>query len=363
MSRAREKGVGEALLDRLLLTEDRVESMAGAVREIVALPDPVGEVIGGSRLPNDLAVTHVRVPLGVIGVIYEARPNVTVDATALTLKAGNAVILRGGSLALESNLVLTEIINEAATRAGIPRGAIQAIKTADRESANELMKTDGFLDLLIPRGGEELIKTVIENASVPVLWAGAGNCHVYIDADADFDMAEEITINAKVQRPGVCNAAETLLVHRDLEESLLPRVVSSLQDHGVTVYGCPTTQRLPDVLPASEEDWYTEYLDLKIAVKVVDSVSEAIDHINEYGTLHSEVIVTNDYAAAKSFTEQVDSAAIYVNASTRFTDGGELGMGAEIGISTQKLHARGPMGLRALTSAKYVILGTGQIRS
>jgi len=266
-------------------------------------------------------------------------------------------------LALASNLALTDIISEAAEARGIPAGAIQAISATGRESVNHLMKLDKYVDLLVPRGGEDLINTVVANATVPVLWAGAGNCHVYVHRDADFDMAEEITINAKVQRPGVCNAAETLLVHRDLEESLLPRLVSSLQAHGVTVYGCPTTQKLPNVQPATEKDWRTEYLALKIAVKVVDSLAEAIAHINKYGSLHSEAIVTNDYAAARNFTEQVDSAAVYVNASTRFTDGGQFGMGAEIGISTQKLHARGPMGLEALTSTKYVIFGSGQIRS
>lgn len=362
MKAARESGISESLLDRLMLDRARIEDMAGALREVIALPDPVGEVTAGWKRPNDLRVTQVRVPLGVVGIIYEARPNVTVDATALGIKSGNAVILRGGSLALRSNLALTEIINEAAVAAGIPDGAIQAVKTADRESVNELMKLDRYVDLLVPRGGEKLIKTVLENATVPVLWAGAGNCHVYVHEDADFDMAEEIIINAKVQRPSVCNAAETLLVHRRLEETLLPRLVSSLQAHGVTVHGCPVTSKLDKVVPATEEDWFREYLDLEIAVKVVDSVAEAIEHINYYGSLHSEAIVTQDYDSARKFTDQVDSAAVYVNASTRFTDGGQLGMGAEIGISTQKLHARGPMGLTSLTSTKFVILGSGQIR-
>lgn len=355
-------GVTESLLDRLMLDEDRIEGMADSLLEVAALPDPVGEVVGGGRLPNGLVVQEVRVALGVVGVIYEARPNVTVDATALALKSGNAVILRGGSLAMASNLTLTNIISDAASAAGIPEGAIQALPTADRASVNELMGLERYVDLLVPRGGEELIRTVIDNAKVPVLWAGAGNCHIYVHADADFDMAEDITINAKVQRPSVCNAAETLLVHRDLDESLLPRLVASLQAHGVTVYGDEATQRLAGVRPATEEDWHKEYLNLEIAVRLVDSLEGAIDHINKYGTLHSEAIITADYKAAKDFTEQVDAAAVYVNASTRFTDGGQFGMGAEIGISTQKLHARGPMGLTALTSKKYIIQGTGQVR-
>lgn len=362
MKAGAETGVTESLLDRLMLDEDRIEGMAGSLLEVAALPDPVGEVVGGGRLPNGLVVQEVRVALGVVGVIYEARPNVTVDATALALKSGNAVILRGGSLAMASNLTLTNIISDAASAAGIPEGAIQALPTADRASVNELMGLERYVDLLVPRGGEELIRTVIDNAKVPVLWAGAGNCHIYVHADADFDMAEDITINAKVQRPSVCNAAETLLVHRELEESLLPRLVASLQARGVTVYGDEATQRLAGVRPATEEDWHKEYLDLEIAVRLVDSLEGAIDHINKYGTLHSEAIITADYKAAKDFTEQVDAAAVYVNASTRFTDGGQFGMGAEIGISTQKLHARGPMGLTALTSKKYIVQGTGQVR-
>lgn len=362
MKAARAKGISESLLDRLMLDEERIQGMARALREVIALADPVGEVTSGRRLPNGLEVRQIRVPLGVVGVIYEARPNVTVDATALALKSGNAVILRGGSLALQSNLTLTRIINEAAVEAGVPAGSIQAIETTDRESVNELMRLDHYVDLFVPRGGPNLIKAVVENATVPVLWAGAGNCHVYVHDDADFDMAEEIVINAKVQRPSVCNAAETLLVHRDLEETLLPRLVSSLQAHGVTVVGDETVARLADVAQATEDDWYTEFLDLKIAVKMVDTLAEAIAHINHYGTLHSEAIITNDYDSGRRFVNEVDSAAVYINASTRFTDGGELGMGAEVGISTQKLHARGPMGLTSLTSQKYVIYGSGQAR-
>jgi glutamate-5-semialdehyde dehydrogenase len=362
MDRAKEQGIGPSLLDRLMLDEARVGGMAGALRDVAALADPVGELIGGWKVPNGLLINEVRVPLGVVGVIYEARPNVTVDATALALKSGNAVILRGGSMALNSNLALSKTISEAAVGAGVPAGAIQSLPTADRESVGELMRLDRYVDLLVPRGGPDLIKAVVDNATVPVLWAGAGNCHIYVHADADFDMAEAITINAKVQRPSVCNAAETLLVHRDLAGSLLPRLVSALQNERVTVYGCSTAQRLPGVLPAGEEDWFTEYLDLKMAVKVVDSLEEAIDHINHYGTQHSEAIVTAGYQAGRTFVEQVDSAAVYINASTRFTDGAQFGMGAEIGISTQKLHARGPMGLTALTSRKYVVMGSGQTR-
>jgi len=362
MKAAGEKGISESLLDRLMLDEGRIKEMAGALREVIALPDPVGEITSGRRLPNGLEVRQIRVPLGVVGVIYEARPNVTVDATALSLKSGNAVILRGGSMALQSNLALTRVVNEAAVEVGIPVGSIQAIETTDRDSVNELMRLDRFVDLFVPRGGPDLIKAVVEKATVPVLWAGAGNCHIYVHDDADFDMAEEIVINAKVQRPGVCNAAETLLVHRDLEQTLLPRLVSSLQAHGVTVVGDETAARLADVAPASEDDWYTEFLDLKIAVKLVETLEEAIAHINRYGTLHSEAIITNDYDSGRCFVNEVDSAAVYINASTRFTDGGQLGMGTEIGISTQKLHARGPMGLTSLTSQKYIILGSGQAR-
>lgn len=363
MKTAKEKRTSESLLDRLSLTEERVEGIATALKELIALPDPVGQITEGWKIPNGLLIKQVRVPLGVVGVIYEARPNVTVDATGLALKAGNAVVLRGGSLALKSNLSLASVIAKAAEEEGIPKGSIQSIPTADRESVNELMKMDKYLDLLVPRGGEGLIKLVIDSSTVPVLWAGAGNCHIYVHSDADFDMAEAITINAKVQRPSVCNAAETLLIHKDAAKESLPGIIEALEDKGVTIYGCPVTKKMrPEVSVASEDDWYTEYLDLKIAVKVVDSLEEAIDHINTYGSLHSESIITKDYKAARKFTNDVDAAAVYVNASTRFTDGGEFGMGAEIGISTQKLHARGPMGLNSLTSTKYVIEGDGQIR-
>lgn len=364
LKNAQEKGVSESLQDRLKLNEARIKEMAVALEEIVALKDPVGEIVSGWLLPNGLKVSQVRVPLGVVGVIYEARPNVTVDASALALKAGNAVILRGGSLAEHSNRVLVKIIAEACQQAGLPLTAVQAISSTERSSVLELIKLDRFVDLVVPRGGAELIKTVTENATVPVLFAGAGNCHIYIHLDADFDMAENIVINAKVQRPSVCNAVETVLVHSNLVDSFLPRLLESLEAQNVTVFGCPRTQEVsPNVKPATEADWFTEYLDLKLAVKVVDSLEEAINHINFYGTKHSEAIITKSYQAAKKFTQEVDAAAVYVNASTRFTDGGQFGLGAEIGISTQKLHARGPMGLKALTSVKYVIDGDGQIRS
>ncbi len=363
MVAAREKGTSESLLDRLSLDEKRVAGMSDALNELIALQDPIGQITDGWKIPNGLLIKQVRVPLGVVGVIYEARPNVTVDATGIALKAGNAVILRGGSLALNSNIKLTEIIAKAAEEEGIPKGSIQSIPTADRDSVSELMKMDSYLDLIVPRGGKGLIKLVTDNSTVPVLWAGAGNCHIYVHSDADPKMAEAITLNAKVQRPSVCNAAETLLIHKDAASKVLPMIIDALLKKEVTIHGCPITKKMrPEVKIATEDDWYKEYLDLEIAVKVVDSLDEAIDHINTYGSLHSEAIITKDYKAARKFTNDVDAAAVYVNASTRFTDGGEFGMGAEIGISTQKLHSRGPMGLNSLTSTKYVIEGDGQIR-
>jgi glutamate-5-semialdehyde dehydrogenase len=364
MKAAEEKGISKALLDRLMLNEQRIQSISQALLDLVALKDPVGEVVKGWRLPNSLLIRQVRVPLGVIGIIYEARPNVTVDAAGLSLKAGNAVILRGGSLAMNSNIALTKVITEAAIKVGFPVGTIQSLPTVDRQSVNELMNLPDYLDLLVPRGGPQLIATVLENASVPVLWAGAGNCHVYVHKDADLNMAEKIVVNAKVQRPSVCNAAETLLVHSDIASTFVPQVVKALEKHEVKIYGCEVTKSLvPQVNSATEEDWKTEYLDLKMALKVVSSLSEAIDHINFYGTGHSEAIVTENHQAGMRFQQEVDAAAVYVNASTRFTDGGEFGLGAEIGISTQKLHARGPLGLEALTSTKYVVDGNGQVRS
>lgn len=353
----------KAFYDRLLLTEERITAMAEGLREIAALNDPIGEVTGMWKRPNGLQVGRVRVPLGVIGIIYEARPNVTIDAAGLALKAGNAVVLRGSSEAIHSNRALVEIIRGSLEKVGLPAGAVSLIEDTDRAAATDLMKANDYLDLLIPRGGPALIKAVIENATVPVIATGAGNCHIYIDRDADPVMALEIAVNAKVQRPGVCNALETLLVHEAISALFIPQVVQALTDQGVEVRGCPRTAALTgDVREATEQDWATEYLDLILAVKVVDSLDEAIEHINRYGTGHSEAIVTGSYEAAQHFLRAVDAAAVYVNASTRFTDGFEFGLGAEMGISTQKLHARGPMGLEALTSLKYIIYGSGQTR-
>jgi glutamate-5-semialdehyde dehydrogenase len=356
-------GYSKAFYDRLLLTRERIAGMAEGLRQIATLEDPVGEVTGMWLRPNGLQIGQVRVPIGVVGIIYEARPNVTVDATGLTLKSGNAVILRGSSEAIHSNKALVEIIREQLAQADLPRAAVSLIEDTDRTAAQALMRLNGLVDLLIPRGGPSLIKTVIENSSVPVIQTGAGNCHIYVDDGADLEMAARITVNAKVQRPGVCNAAETLLVHRAAAPAFLPLVLPRLLSEGVEIRGCPRTKGYhADVVPAVAEDWETEYLDLILAVKVVESMDEAIEHINRYGTMHSEAIVTRDYARAREFLTRVDAAAVYVNASTRFTDGFEFGLGAEMGISTQKLHARGPMGLQALTSLKYVIYGSGQIR-
>jgi len=359
-----EAGMSKALIDRLTLNEKRIGEMAGGLREVAALPDPVGEVVAGWRLPNGLDIQKLRVPLGVVGIIYEARPNVTVDAAGLCIKSGNAVILRGSSSAINSNLVLTRIISEAAEGAGLPQGSIQLIPTTDRESARELMRLHGLVDVLIPRGGAGLIRTVVEESTVPVIETGVGNCHTFVDASADEEMALNIVINAKCQRPGVCNAMETLLVHRDIAPSFLPKAATELEKRGVELRASREALRfLPDAKEATEEDWYAEYLDLILAVHVVGSVEEAAEHINRYGSKHSEAIVTRDYGSARRFIAAVDSADVYVNASTRFTDGNQFGLGAEIGISTQKLHARGPMSLRELTTTKFVIYGDGQVRT
>jgi glutamate-5-semialdehyde dehydrogenase len=364
MDAARKNGLSGALLDRLLLTPDRVSEMAQGLRALVALPDPVGEVLRMWTRPNGLQIGKMRVPLGVIGIIYEARPNVTVDAAGLCLKAGNAVILRGGSEAFNSNQAITQVISSAATSAGLPPGTIQLVNTTDREAVNIMLKMNEFIDVLIPRGGAGLIRMMVQNATVPVLETGVGNCHTYVEEDADLAMAEKIVVNAKTQRPGVCNAMETLLVHARVAPVFLPAAAAALRAKGVELRGCPRTQEiLPDVVPAVEEDWKTEYLDLVLAVKVVDGLEEAIRHINTYGTKHSEAIITNSYTKARTFLQQVDAAAVFVNASTRFTDGYQFGFGAEIGISTQKMHARGPMGLEEMTSIKYIIYGDGQIRS
>jgi glutamate-5-semialdehyde dehydrogenase len=364
MDAARKNGLSGVLLDRLLLTPDRVSEMAKGLRSLVALPDPVGEVLRMWTRPNGLQIGKMRVPLGVIGIIYEARPNVTVDAAGLCLKAGNAVILRGGSEAFNSNQAIARVISGAATGAGLPPGTIQLVNTTDREAVNIMLTMNEFINVLIPRGGAGLIRTVVQNATVPVLETGVGNCHTYVEEDADLVMAEKIVVNAKTQRPGVCNAMETLLVHAQVAPVFLPAAAAALRAKGVELRGCARTQEiLPDVVPAVEEDWKTEYLDLVLAVKVVDGLDEAIRHINTYGTKHSEAIITGSYAKARTFLQQVDAAAVYVNASTRFTDGYQFGFGAEIGISTQKMHARGPMGLEEMTSIKYIIYGDGQIRS
>ncbi|MEW6770224.1 MAG: glutamate-5-semialdehyde dehydrogenase [Bacillota bacterium] len=357
------KGLSGALLDRLLLNEARVREMAQGLRDVVKLSDPVGEVVAMWRRPNGLEVGQMRVPLGVIGMIYEARPNVTVDAAGLCLKAGNAVVLRGGSEAIHSNTAITRIIADAAYRAGIPEGAIEFIDRTEREAAQVLMRLNEYVDVLIPRGGAGLIRTVVKTATVPVIETGVGNCHTYVDEFADLEKAAAIVINAKCQRPGVCNAMETLLVHEAVAPAFLPAVARQLKERGVEIRGCPGTLKyVPWARPATEEDWFTEFLDLILAVRVVSSLEEALDHIYRYGTKHSEAIVTESYTNARRFLKEVDAAAVYVNASTRFTDGGQFGFGAEIGISTQKLHTRGPMGLKELTTIKYIIFGEGQVR-
>jgi glutamate-5-semialdehyde dehydrogenase len=360
-------GLDAALLDRLALDERRIAQMAEGVREIVALPDPVGEELETRRLQNGLELRKVRVPLGVVAIIYEARPNVTVDASALAIKSGNAVILRGSSTAERSNAVLARVVSESGEAAGLPEGAVQLLAGGDRDDLVELVRQEAFVDLVIPRGGGALKEVLKKNATVPVIYAAAGNCHVYVDASADPEMARRVAYNAKVQRPGVCNASETLLVHADAAPSVLPPLLGDFHEAGVELAVDARTRALAGSLAdglvdAVEEDWATEYLGLKMAVKVVDTLEEAIEHVNRYGTGHSEAIVTNDDAAANEFTQGVDAACVYVNASTRFTDGGEFGMGAEMGNSTQKLHARGPIGLRELTTFKYVVQGTGQIR-
>ncbi len=356
-------GIRTAMIDRLTLTRERIEGIAEGVRQIKALNDPIGEVTKMWTRPNGLTIGQKRVPMGVIAIIYEARPNVTVDAAALCLKTSNACILRGGSEAIRSNVAVMKIMQEAAYSAGIPEGMLNIIEDTSRETATELMKMNGYVDMLIPRGGKGLIKSVVENATVPVVETAAGNCHVYVDSEADTEMAVKIVLNAKVQRPSVCNAAETLLVDREIADTFIPRICSELSAKNVELRGDETTISLyRDAKKATDEDYYTEYNDYIMAVKVVDGIEEAIAHINKYNTKHSEAIVTDSYEKAQKFLNEVDAAAVYVNASTRFTDGFEFGFGAEIGISTQKMHVRGPMGLESLTSMKYVIYGNGQIR-
>ncbi len=359
----RANGLSEAMLDRLMLDSGRIEKIAAAIREIIALDDPVGKTLSGTTRPNGLHISKVSVPLGVIAVIYEARPNVTADAAALCLKSGNTVILRGGKEAINSNKAMAEVMRNAVAEAGLPADCIQLIGNTDRETAAELMKLNDYVDVLIPRGGKGLIQSVVKNSTVPVIRTGEGNCHVYVDKDADIDTATEIVFNAKASRVSVCNACETLLVHKDIAEFALIAIKTRLDEKNVEIIGDEKVQAiLPDVTPAAEEDWYNEYLDYKIAVKVVDDIDEAIAHIDTYSTDHSEAIVTENYSAAEKFVNEVNSSAVYVNASTRFTDGGEFGFGAEIGISNQKLHVRGPVGLPELTSYKYVIRGNGQVR-
>ncbi|MEG1426120.1 MAG: glutamate-5-semialdehyde dehydrogenase, partial [Oscillospiraceae bacterium] len=363
VERAREKGMSSSLLDRLTLTGDRIADMAKGIRQVADAEEPVGRVLEGSVRPNGLRMERITVPLGVVGIIYEARPNVTADCAALCVKSGNAVILRGGKEAYCSNRAIADIIDRTLQENGLPAGSVQLVSDLSRESAEEMMGLIGYIDVLIPRGGRGLIRSVVENAKVPVIETGVGNCHIYVDADADISMAAEIVYNAKTSRPSVCNAAETLLVHRDIAAEALPRIRARLEEKKVRLRACEKAAKiLSGCENAEEEDWSCEYLDYVLAVKVVDSLADAVAHIAKYSTGHSEAIITNSYAAAEEFIRRVDSAAVYVNASTRFTDGGEFGLGAEIGISTQKLHARGPMGLENLLSYKYVLRGNGQIR-
>ncbi len=361
---ARADGMAPAMLDRLALDEKRVQSIAAGVEEIIALPDPVGRTDAGWTRPNGLSITRVRVPLGVVGIIYEARPNVTADAAALCLKSGNACILRGGKEAVKTNIAMAGVMRQALEKAGLPADAVQLVEDTSRETSRQMMGANGLIDVLIPRGGAGLIRAVVENATVPVIQTGVGNCHVYVDSPCDLEMAVNIIQNAKCSRPSVCNAAETLLVHREVADRFLPMAKAALDRYQVQLRGCPITREIlgDTVVPATGEDYATEYNDYILAVRVVGSLEEAVAHIRRYSTGHSEAIVTSDYQHSQQFTRQVDAAAVYVNASTRFTDGGQFGLGAEIGISTQKLHARGPMGLGELTTTKYVILGSGQVR-
>jgi len=362
VARAEESGTAAALIDRLRLDGSRVAGMADGLRQVARLTDPVGEVVRGFRLPNGLQVEQVRVPLGVVGIIYEARPNVTADAAGLCLKSGNAALLRGSSSAGESNQAVVAALREGLETAGLPPDAVQLVG-GGRDAVKHLMRARGFVDVLIPRGGAGLIRSVVEESTVPVIETGVGNCHVYVDADADLDQALAILLNAKVQRPSVCNAAESLLVHRDVAAEFLPRALDALAGAGVTVHGDATVASYGEVVPATDEDWAIEYLSLDLAARVVDDLEQAVDHIRLWGTGHTEAIVTRSLPAARRFAAAVDAAAVMVNASTRFTDGEQFGFGAEIGISTQKLHARGPMGLTELTSTTYVVTGDGQVRS
>jgi glutamate-5-semialdehyde dehydrogenase len=363
LENAKAQAIEGAIVDRLTLTDSRIASMAEGLRLVAALPEVVGEVVEGWKRPNGLLIQKVRVPLGVVAVIYEARPNVTADVAGLCLKSGNACVLRGSSTALESNKAIVTVLNRATGKAGVPDRAIQLIEDASRESATELMRAKGLVDLIVPRGGTSLIKSIEDNATIPFIIDGDGNCHVYVDASAEETMATDVIVNAKTQRPSVCNAAETLLVHSELADKWLPSALDQLAAKGVEIRGDERVQQLwPQAKAASDEDWGTEYLDLILAVKVVDTLDDAIAHVNKWGTSNAEAIVTQDLTSARRFAAEVDSGSVFVNASTRFSDGGQFGYGAEIGISTQKLHARGPMGPRELTSTKYVVWGDGQTR-
>lgn len=363
IERAKEKGLTSAMIDRLTISDGTIASMAGGLRDVVALPDPVGEVTSSEERPNGIKVSRVRIPLGVIGMIYESRPNVTIDAAGLCLKAGNAIILRGGSEAFHSNMVLAACIGDALEENGLPKEVVQLIPMRDRDAVNVLLKQEAFIDVMIPRGGEGLIRFVTENSLIPVLKHYKGVCHVYVDSAADLDKAKAICMNSKVQRPGVCNAMETMLVHQDVAAAYLPLVGEAFKEAGVTLKGCPETRKhIAWAEEAVEADWPAEYLDLTLAVKVVESVDDALDHIAAYNSGHTEAIVTKNEATARLFVQEADSSAVMVNVSTRFNDGGELGLGAEIGISTSKLHAFGPMGLEELTSRKFVVYGNGQVR-
>jgi len=363
LAAGRDKGLSHAMLDRLELNDKRIDAMAEGLDTVAALPDPVGDIVGQTVRPNGLRIAQIRVPLGVVGIIYESRPNVTADAAALCLKSGNACILRGGSEAIHSNLAIARVFVEGAEAAGVPEHAVQMIATTDRAAVGEMLKLDRYIDVIVPRGGKGLIARIQEESRVPVVAHLDGVCHTYVHEDADLAMAQAIALNAKLQRPGVCNAMETLLVHTGIAEGFLPGLAQALREAGCEIRGCDRTRAILDCAAATEDDWFAEYLDLILAIRVVESLEEAITHINRYGSHHSDAIVTEGYAAAEQFLEQVDSATVYVNASTRFTDGFEFGLGAEIGISTNKLHCRGPMALKELTTLKYVIRGAGQIRA
>jgi glutamate-5-semialdehyde dehydrogenase len=359
-----ENNMKSGFIDRLILNKKRIQGMADGLRQVAALADPVGEVMSGWKRPNGLMVTKVRVPLGVLAIIYEARPNVTIDSIGLGIKSGNSLVLRGSSSTLNSNRLLILLARESLRQYSLPEDSVQLIESTSHDDIAQLLALREYIDVAIPRGGAGLIHNVVTHSQVPVIETGVGNCHVYVDKEADLGMAERIVMNAKIQRPSVCNAVETLLIHQDIAKIFLPQVSMSLKKAGVEIRGCEQARQiLPDLIPATEDDWKTEYLDLILAVKVVKTLNEAIEHINTYGTRHSESIITENYSNAKNFMEKVDSAAVYVNASTRFTDGEQFGLGAEIGISTQKIHARGPMGLQELTTIKYVVYGTGQIRN